>query len=225
VNLSGAGGTTALSVLAVWDSGDYAGNSIYIHADTMRSLYGEQPVQFAVLDPAPGVSAATAAQAVRRVTTDARLRVLSPEEIAAESSDSVASFLRPFWFLVNAMVAVSLVTVGLTILLSTAQRGAEYRTLQSLGSPLRRTQIILIVQTAVMTAVVAAVALLLSVLSFISTRVVAGYLFGIEPPFRWSFGPWVMYSLLTCAVAVVATAAASYAGLRRIGGQASPVVA
>jgi ABC-type antimicrobial peptide transport system permease subunit len=210
VAVDGIGGRTRLAVRAGWDSGDLGGNAIYVNRSTMESIWGSQPVQYAIVEPADGVTADQLRDQLRSARTVPWMRVLSSDEVVDETATSVSGFLRPFWFLVGAMLLVSLLTVSLTVSLSIVRRARDALTVEALGLTRARIARLVLAQTLAVTVCVCVLAALIAVVALWPTTLAAGFLFGLEPPYRLSLWPFAVAPLLGCAV----TLAAAWLGLR-----------
>jgi putative ABC transport system permease protein len=135
-------GVVELPVQAVVAGGGASDRAVQIPYDLYGRHYHVPPPRAVVVAPAPGTSLPELEEAIRVAVReasasgrvpDAEVRILSPQAIAAESSDSVARQLAPFWTLQRGLLAVSFVAVLSTLVLVGIQRRRELAMLGAVG--------------------------------------------------------------------------------------------
>lgn len=142
VRVAGPTGTVDLPIQAVVYGGGPSGRSVQIPWDVYERLYDVPPPRAVVVEPGAGTSIAAleravaehvdAAQADGRLP-DTQVRVLGPDQVAAESVADVDAELAPFWTLQRGLLGVSFVAVSSTLLLVGVQRRRELAVLGAVG--------------------------------------------------------------------------------------------
>jgi putative ABC transport system permease protein len=142
LRLPAPAGMVAVPVVAVVHGGGTSDTSALIPYDLFTRHYRLPPQHSVFVEPAPGTSipelvravdeALTAAAAEGRIS-DPAWRVLTPDEVVAESVDSVSAQIAPFWTLQRGLLAVSFVAVLTTLLLVGIQRQRELGMLGAVG--------------------------------------------------------------------------------------------
>jgi putative ABC transport system permease protein len=142
VRLLAPTGVVELPVQAVVAGGGASDRGVQIPYDLYTQHYHVPPPRSVVVAPAPGTSLPDLEEAIRAAVRDAsaagslpdtEVRILSPTALAAESSDSVARQLAPFWTLQRGLLAVSFVAVLSTLVLVGIQRRRELAMLGAVG--------------------------------------------------------------------------------------------
>ena len=142
LTLDAPAGSFDVSVLAVSEGGGPGDRSALIPYDLFVEHYPVPPPRSVTVDPAPGTSIAELERAIldsveaaveAGAIPDADVRVLTPADIAAESTEGVSRELAPFWTLQRALLGVSFVAVLSTLLLVGMQRRREMGVLGAVG--------------------------------------------------------------------------------------------
>src|SRR5206468_2714690 len=113
--------------------GDTNGQAVTVPMAALESLYGPQPSPEVLLQPAPGISPAGLAAAVRRAGIDARLQAQTAPELATQISRSINAQFASFWALQRGLLLVAFVAVLSTLLLVAVQRRRELALLAAVG--------------------------------------------------------------------------------------------
>lgn len=142
LRLPAPAGTFEVPVLAVVNGGGASDRGVQIPFDLYSMHYQLPTPRVVFVEPEPGISPAelktAVVAAVETASEDGRLpdtqvRVLTPDEIAAESTAGVSRQLAPFWTLQRGLLAVSFVAVLSTLLLVGIQRRRELGLLGAVG--------------------------------------------------------------------------------------------
>jgi putative ABC transport system permease protein len=142
LRLATPGGILALPVQAVEHGGGASDRAAQIPYDLFSRHFPVPPPRSVIVEPAPGTSIAELEVAIVGAVgeasasgglPDSDIRVLTPAEVAVESSDGVARQLAPFWTLQRGLLVVSFVAVLSTLLLVGIQRGREMGVLGAVG--------------------------------------------------------------------------------------------
>jgi putative ABC transport system permease protein len=135
-------GTLALPVQAVVAGGGVSDRGAVIPYDLFARHFPVPPSRTVTVEPAAGttidelddaVTAAVDEAAASGRLPEARVRVLTPDEVAAEETEAVARQLAPFWTLQRVLLVVSFVAVLSTLLLVGMQRRREMGMLGAVG--------------------------------------------------------------------------------------------
>jgi len=126
-------GFAPVRVQGVWQDGDTNGQAVTTSMAQLESLYGPQPSPEVLLKPAPGVSPAALAAAVRRAGIDPRLQAQTAPELATRISRSINAQFASFWALQRGLLLVAFVAVLSTLLLVAVQRRRELALLAAVG--------------------------------------------------------------------------------------------
>lgn len=211
LRLPAPGGIMEVPIQAVVQGGGVSERGAQIPYDLYTRHYPVPPPRSVFVEPAPGTSLVELEQAILDAVRtaglpDSQIRVLTPDALAAESSDSVAGQLAPFWTLQRGLLVVSFVAVLSTLLLVGIQRRREIGMLGAVGmEPAMLARMVL-----VEAALVAAVAIVLTatggmVMLWALNRV-APLLVGFSNPLApdwWSLVVWGGVSLVVTLLAAL----------------------
>jgi putative ABC transport system permease protein len=210
VDLPTAGGTVAVPVVAIVQTGGVGGRSVQIPFDLHQRLYGERPYQAVVVEPVPGVSHEDLRVALRSAIDDggvvARVTISTPEEVARHNADGATGGLASFWALQRGLLVVSFVAVISTLLLVGVQRQRELAMLAAAGmEPAAMGRMVVVEAAAVGVVAVALNAVAGPVLLWALNRT-APLVIGWSNPLRpdwWALVRWGAISLLVAVVAAL----------------------
>jgi len=126
-------GWVTVPVQGVWQDGDTNGQAVTMSMPLLESLYGPQPSQDVFLKPAPGMTPAALAAAVRSAGIDPRLQAQTAPELGRRISHDINAQFAAFSALQRALLLVAFVAVLSTLLLVGVQRRRELALLAAVG--------------------------------------------------------------------------------------------
>jgi putative ABC transport system permease protein len=133
--IPGRVGPVTLVVGGIWAAPDDLGRSITAPTDVFERIAGPRPVDWVLLVPQPGVSAAQVADTVRAARLAPNLQAWDPDELVTELSHDFEGFVAPFNVLSRGLLVVAFIATASTLLLAGVKRRAEHGLLAAVGMP------------------------------------------------------------------------------------------
>ena len=133
--IPGRQGPVTLVVGGIWAAPDDLGRSITAAVEVFERIAGPRPVDWVLLVPQPGVSAAQLAVTVRAAHLAPNVRAWDPDELVTELSHDFEGFIAPFNVLARGLLVVAFIATASTLLLAGVKRRAEHGLLAAVGMP------------------------------------------------------------------------------------------